>query len=342
MGYTKRDRIMAIAAGEAADRPPVSAWHHFLDVESNPEAFINASVEFQKKFDWDMVKIHPRAIYFAEAMGNRYDYTNYTGPMPKCVHSVIESAADLWNITRLPGDEGVLSEQLNVITRMRKILGAEVPMIQTLFSPLAVFIHMAGAKNIGRNKPANSEENPAICYLRNHPEGAHIALNAITNTMADYVQRALKAGADGFFYTPLGLAREGYLTLDEWNVFGRSYDLQVLEAASNGFNVLHTCGMYGNPKRFADYPIAVLHWAQSAPGNPAMVGSESWLGKMGVMGGIDECYFGANKPQSITLQVAESCRQMQGRPFFLAPECSVTPATPDVDLMLLRQAAEQC
>ena len=74
MSYTKRDRIMSIAAGEAADRPPVSAWHHFLDAEADPEAFINASVAFQTKFDWDMVKIHPRAIYFAEAMGNRANW----------------------------------------------------------------------------------------------------------------------------------------------------------------------------------------------------------------------------------------------------------------------------
>ena len=199
MSYTKRDRIMSIAAGEAADRPPVSAWHHFLDAEADPEAFINASVAFQTKFDWDMVKIHPRAIYFAEAMGNRYDYTNYTGPMPQCVHAVINSVADLRSITCLPGDTGPLGEQLKIISRLREIFGADVPMIQTVFSPLAVFIHMAGAKNIGRNKPANSNENPAIHYLRSDPDGVHSALKAIADTMADYVHRVLEAGADGLF-----------------------------------------------------------------------------------------------------------------------------------------------
>lgn len=341
MSYTKRERLAAIADGEPADRPLVSAWHHFLHEEADPEAFICASLAFQKKFDWDLVKLHPRAVYLAEAMGNRYDYSSYTGPMPKCVEHVINREDDLRKITRKPGDKGSLGEQLDIIRRVRAALGTDVPIIQTVFSPLAVFIHLAGAKNPGRNKLADSNENLAIRCMRNDPEGAHMALSAITDTMSDYVKLVLDAGADGLFYTPLGLAREGYLTHEEWHTFGCEYDLAVLEVARGSFNILHTCGMHANPLLFIHYPISVLYWAQSAPGNPPMAGSEKWLGKLGVAGGVNEELFASDNAPAIALAAAEACRNMRDKPFLLAPECSVSPTTPDNELMLLRKTVEQ-
>lgn len=340
MSYTKMDRLNAIAAGDPADRPPVSAWHHFLDVEAQPDAFVKASVEFQHKFDWDLVKLHPRAVYLAEAMGNSYDYTSYTGPMPRCVDCAIHNAEDLWKISRKSGDYSSLGEQLDVIRSMRQALGPDIPMIQTVFSPLAVFIHMAGAKNIGRNKPADSNENIGIRYLRSNPEGVHSALRAISDTIADYVRLALKAGADGLFYTPMGLARDGYLTVDEWYAFSRAYDMPVLDAAKGAYNVLHTCGMHANPQWFADYPVSVLSWSQHGPGNPSLDESASWMSRMGVMGGVDEDLFASDRASEIIAQAFKVCHEQKNRPFFLSPECSVPHKTPESELMLLREAVE--
>jgi len=74
MSMNKHERVAAALAGEAVDRRPVSAWRHFVDREQNADDLSAAMLEFQRTFDWDWVKVNPRATYFAEAWGNTYDF----------------------------------------------------------------------------------------------------------------------------------------------------------------------------------------------------------------------------------------------------------------------------
>lgn len=336
--WTKRQRMEAILHGEPADRPPVSAWRHFIDQEQRPEDLAAAMVGFQRTYDWDFMKINPRAVYYHEAWGNQYDYSRYNDVVPTCVRHAVHSAADLAPIQELPGDQGPFAEQLTAVRMIRAELGDEVPLLQTIFSPLAVLLNLCGARSVGRYRESPRESSPLIQLLQEDREGAHRALRAIANTLASYAAATLKAGADGAFYASLGMAREGYLTLEEWQEFARPYDLIVLEALETAPTILHTCGIYGNPQRFADYPVKILHWAESAPGNPSIAESSAWLGGKAVLGGVDERPFGTGAADQIAAMAAEAVKAHRNRPFVLGPECSVSPKTLDEEFRALRDA----
>lgn len=337
---TKRERLQALIKHAPVDRPPVAAWQHFLREETDPERFVDATVSFQRRYDWDVIKVNPRAVVFTETWGNRYDYSTYIGFGPKCVKSVIQTADDLKKVNCLPGNYGPLGEQLKIVSEIRKRVGSEVPLIQTVFSPLAILLNLTGTRMIGRYREAARADSPIVDYIQKNPDGMHHALRAISFTLTDYIKRLLEAGADGIFYASIGLAREGYLRYMEWEIFSRKYDLEILNPFCGAFTILHTCGIFANPQRFADYPVSALHWAQSAPGNPTFETSRQWLGSVCAMGGVDERLFGTGAAQEIGRQARQAVSRNKGFPFFLAPECSASPDSLPEEYLELRNAVE--
>lgn len=80
--WSKQDRFRALLSGERADRPIVSGWRHFIDKEQTAEDLAATTISFTKQYDWDWVKINPRATYLAEAWGNQYDFADYQTVFP--------------------------------------------------------------------------------------------------------------------------------------------------------------------------------------------------------------------------------------------------------------------
>jgi len=339
---SKRERFENVLTHrKKADRPLVSAWRHFIEAERDSAALAAAAVAFQREYDWDFVKINPRTTYYAEAWGNEYDYDKYDGVVPAVAKARIGQVSDLRRIIPLSADAAPFREQLDVVARVRQSLGSEVPIVQTLFSPLAVLEYLSGHRTLASYRPAIRASTPLPNLLASEPEDVHAALQAITDTLADYAKAVLRAGADGIFYAVLGLARDGYLTEAEYETFGRPYDLKLLEAISPAPVILHTCGPEAHPERFADYPISALHWADLAPGNPDLRQGTEWLGDRVAVGGVDERLFSeAGAEGRIREQAGAAIEQVGDRPFVLAPGCGLPlNATPE-SLRALRQAAE--
>lgn len=338
--WSKRQRFNAVVAGEPADRPPVSAWRHFIDSEHGAEALAGAMVRFQKQYDWDFIKFNPRATYYAETWGNEYNPAVYDGVIPSLVRPVVKNAADLERITVLPGDHGPLGEQVEAVRLARQALGPDVPILQTVFSPLGVLENLTGRKALSGHAPVVRAANTLLPLLAENRAAVHKALKNIAATLASFTEGVLKAGADGLFFAELGLARTGYLTTEELDELARPYDLVVLEALKGAPAALHTCGPHGNPERFVSYPVQILQWADRAEGNPLLVDSAPWIGKKAVLGGVDETLFGTGAAPQIAAQAAEVVKALAKRPFLLSPGCAVPITVSDAELRALRSAAE--
>ena len=52
--------------------PPVSAWWHDFPREWSADGIAEATLEAYRKYDWDFVKVNPRACYYAEDWGAKY------------------------------------------------------------------------------------------------------------------------------------------------------------------------------------------------------------------------------------------------------------------------------
>jgi uroporphyrinogen decarboxylase len=126
-------------------------------------------------------------------------------------------------------------------------LGPDVPVIQTIFSPLAQAKNLVGEAGLP-------------VHLRRHRDEFGAGLAVITETTVRFVEALRDTGVAGVFYA-VQQARYDVLSEDEFAEFGRPYDLQILQACS-GFwlNVLHLHGADVMFDRVADYPVQVINW----------------------------------------------------------------------------------
>src|SRR5512132_2018739 len=79
---TSRERVWAALRGEPVDRPPISFWGHFYHRESSADDLVQATLEFQRDYDWDWIKLNPRKHYHVEPWGVRYRYSGVPGEKP--------------------------------------------------------------------------------------------------------------------------------------------------------------------------------------------------------------------------------------------------------------------
>ena len=80
---THRVRVTAALRGEDVDRPPVSMWRHFYEAETSAEGLAEAMLGFQRSYDWDFMKVNPRASYHAERWGLQTDYAGAAVARPR-------------------------------------------------------------------------------------------------------------------------------------------------------------------------------------------------------------------------------------------------------------------
>ena len=326
---SKRERVMAALRGQDVDRAPVSFWGHDFLREWSAEGLAEAMLESVRTFDYDYLKVNPRATYYTEAWGCRYTPSNDATQGPEPEHLVVREPADLASIGPVDVHDGPFGEQLRALRLIAEGLAGDVPFVQTVFSPLSVIGRLASDRTLAHR------------WMTEAPEMLHAALAAVTETLASYARACVDVGADGIFFATTEWATHDACTVEEYEAFGRPYDLQVLEAVGGApFNVLHVCRPNNMLDLLLDYPAAAVNWAVHAPGNASLREVLAKTGKA-VMGGIDERHaLLQGTPDDVRAQAQEAIRQTGGR-FLLAPGCSVSPETPAEQLRAAVEAARE-
>lgn len=327
-GMSKRERVMAALQGREVDRAPVSFWGHDFLREWSAEGLAAAMLESVHTFDYDYLKVNPRATYYAEAWGCRYRPANDPARQPEVEHWVLREASDLEAIRPVDVSSGPFGEQLEALRLIAEELRGEVPFVQTVFSPLSVIGRMANDRELVRR------------WMGEAPAALQAALSAVTETLSSYARACLDAGADGVFFPTTEWGTYDACTAEEYQTFGRPYDLRVLEAVAGApMNILHVCRPHNMLELLVDYPVAVVNWAVHAPGNASLAEVLAKTDKA-VMGGVDERHtLLSGSPEEVQAQVREALRQTGGRRFLLAAGCSISPQTPPQNLRAAVEAA---
>jgi uroporphyrinogen decarboxylase len=324
----KRDRVLAALRGEEVDRPPVSFWGHDYLREWTAEGLAAAMLESVRQFDYDYLKVNPRATYYAEAWGCRYTPSNDPARGPITEHFVLHEASDLANVRPVNGTAGAFAEQLTALRMIRDGLRGEVPFVQTVFSPLSVLGRLADSRE------------PVLRWMEESPEELHAALDGITETLSEYARACLDAGADGIFLPTTEWGTYDALTDDKFATFSRPYDLHILGAVRDApFNILHVCRPNNMLRPLMDYPVAALNWADRAEGNLSLA-EASAMTALAVMGGVDErTTLLQGAPEDVRAQVIDAVTQTKGARHLVAPGCSISPQTPAENLRAAVEAA---
>jgi uroporphyrinogen decarboxylase len=329
---TRRERVRATLAGEPTDRPPVSLWRHFYDREGSAEALSAAMLEFQSTYDWDFMKVNPRASYHVEDWGVRTERPG-TGPLdkPKVVRSAVQKPGDWDKIRPLDVTKGVLAEHLDAEERIAAGIQGEVDWLMTVFNPLSIAADLV------------HDDALFVEHLRRHGERVHGALRAITETFAAFTRETLARGASGIFFATTDWANDTRIERELVLEFGRPYDLRVLaEAAAAPLNTLHVCGPGVYLREHADYPVAILSWDARDRGNPSIRGMRGATEKTLMTGIAHERTFLHGPAKAVEEEARASLAESGGTRFILGPGCAVPAASPAEHYAVVREAALAC
>ena len=313
----KRERVMAAIRGEKVDRVPVSFWLHNFAAEGSAKALADETVRLYEAFDWDFLKPQSRATCFAEMWGTKIE-SSLKRAVPFQVRSLpCRNHEDFARLQPVDAAGGALGEQIEALLDIRRRVGAEVPLVGTIFAPLmaATFMQAGG-------------RDAVLAMMREHPASLEAGLAAICKTLTDYARNLMAAGIDGIFFAT-NVATRPLMTIDECRRFQRPFDLPILAAAKDApFNIMHVCGDDTLFDEFIDYPVSVLSWATTT-GNPGLVDVRDRSGRA-VLGGLPaKPEIGKMRATELVAIAHASIAATGARHHLLGPGCSINADTPD-------------
>jgi uroporphyrinogen decarboxylase len=313
----KRERVKAALLGEEVDQVPVSFWGHDYVREWSAEGTAEAMLEFQERWDLDLMKVNPRATYYMEAWGSAAEPSNDPTRGGELTSFGVEVAEDLLYVDIADPGAGVFAEQLDALQLIRDALKGEVPFVQTVFSPLTVLGRMTegGPKRV---KEFAAEDSAAV----------HQALDSIAEALGAYARTCVEIGADGIFYATVDWGTKDMVSKAFYQEYGRPYDLRVLTAVRGApLNILHVCRSNNLLDSLIDYPVEALNWDTHGEGNPSLeaIRKKSGKGVIGGIGQVDPLLKG--KKTAVASQAKEAIAGTSRR-LVLAGGCSISPQTP--------------
>ncbi len=305
----KIERVNRALKGDEVDRPPFSFWYHFGLQHMPGRKHAEAEIDFYRAYDLDFLKV----------------MSDYSYPLPAGLEAV-STEEDWKRIEPLDPENECWGEQLSALSKINDEIGKEALFIETIFSTwtTARRLSRSGTLTAGRQR---------------YPEILLSAMEAISTSLAAYAKRALDQGAAGIFLS-LGAATDEVMTAEEYEIWGRPFDLKILEAVRDApFNVLHIHGKRIHFNSLLDYPISAINWSHFAT-EPTLSEGKVRSGKT-VLGGIEEGDASHVSAPEIGEQIDSAIGEVGTRGLIVTPGCSIPTDTREQSLREIKAAVER-
>ena len=295
--------VKSVLHGEKVERVPFTFWHHFRLEKFPGEKHAEATLDFYRKFDVDLLKV----------------MSDFPYPPPQGLEK-IEDEGD-WS--KLEVFKNPFPEQVKALRIIQKELKGEALFVETVFQSWTVARKLSSKQAVARLK----DENPNL--LRQ-------VLRTISQSQANHVRHALDAGAAGIFLA-VEAADADVMSAEEYQSLVRESDLVVLDAANAGghLNILH---MHGSKIHFDEliaHPVQVINY--SVYGTGIELGSAKTKFSGTIMGGLDETRIAKLTRDELKSEIDSAQRAMQNRRFILSPGCSVPDDITDAALQQVKE-----
>ncbi|MBU4224570.1 MAG: uroporphyrinogen decarboxylase, partial [Chloroflexi bacterium] len=289
------------------------------------------TLHFQRTYDFDLIKVTPASSFCLKDWGAEDAWEGNPEGTRRYTRHVIEKPGDWERLHALDPSAPHLSGQLACLRLLRRELGPDVPLLQTVFSPLAQAKNLAGGDRL-------------IIHLRQYPEAVMKGLQTIAETTRRFVAAAIETGIDGLFYA-VQHAQAGLLTLDEYKTFGLPFDTISLEPAQGLLcNMLH---LHGKDIYFSlltsslSFPIVNWHDRETPPSlcetSEVLKTSEVLRA---VCGGISQKTIVLGNSHEIQTEAQDAIQQTKGRRFILGTGCVVPVIAPHGNLLAAKKSVE--
>lgn len=319
------ERVQAALRGEAVDHAPVSLWRHFPEQDQRAEDLARVSLDWQRRYDFDFVKLMPPGDYATIDWGAVSEYQGSRGGTRQTTHFPVERAEDWARIQPLPVDAGMNRQVLEAARLVNEGLGGEVPVLQTIFSPLTIAMKLS--------------RGAVVEHLRQRPALVHSALEAIAEVTRALTAATLERGASGIFFATQA-ASSDVVSAEEYAAFGIPYDLRVLEAAGGSrFTLVHLHGDHILFDELLRYPAHAFNWHDRRT-PPTLAEGRERSGRA-VAGGINEQAIAPMTPAEATAQARDAVTQLAGRGVLVTPGCVIPIDTPAANIAAVAEAVRR-
>jgi uroporphyrinogen decarboxylase len=328
---TRRERLEATFAGEPVDRLAVALWRHFPGDDQRPADLAAATLAWQAQYDWDFIKVSPSSSFCLVDWGAEDRWVGGDEGSREYTRRVVQKPDDWVALPLLNPQAGFepkapcgLAGQLRCLELIHGAVGADVPFIQTIFSPLAQARNLAGEERL-------------LIHMRRSPELLHAGLETITRSTIRFIHACRPTGIAGIYYA-VQMASYRTMSEAEYRAFGEPYDRRVLAAAADcWFNLVHLHGPDAMFNLVADYPAHALNWHDRESGPSLAEGQKRFRGA--VSGGLehwDDLLRG--EPTQVRARVADAMQQTGGRRLIVSSGCVAPVNAPFSNLRAVRVA----
>jgi uroporphyrinogen decarboxylase len=322
---SKRERLEAAIAQDVADRPPVALWRHFPVDDQTAAGLARSAALFQEQYDFDFIKLTPSSSYCLLDWGVEDKWTGHTEGTRAYTKRVIHSPEDWKNLEILDPQGGALARQLQSLKELRSMVDEQVPIIQTIFSPLSQ------AKNL-------ASREVMLEHLHREPDHFEAGLETITKSTIAFVEAVMDSGADGIFYA-IQHASFRYFNEHTYGRFGRPYDLRILEAASSAWlNVLHLHGEAIMFNLTSSYPVQIVNWHDREVEPSLLEGRDQISGA--VCGGVNRSTLELGDVEEVREEALDALRELDRRGIVLGTGCVTSAIAPRSNIEALRSAVD--
>jgi uroporphyrinogen decarboxylase len=317
----KRKRLEASISGEIDDRVPVALWRHFPVDDQDPQALAQSSIDFQRTYDFDFIKVTPASSFCLRDWGSEDEWRGATEGTREYTHRVINKIDDWRDLPVLDPDTGSLGDQQKCLAIIKDEFKDEVPIIQTIFSPLAQAKNLSGQQKLMR-------------HLHRDPEMVLDGLETITQSTILFIERLQKHAIDGIFYA-VQHATYRYFDRASYARFGEDFDRRILESALEMWlNVLHLHGADLMFDVVDGYPVQVVNWHDRETKPDLVAGKESVKGA--VCGGIRRTTIAYGDPAAVRLEAEDAVSGAGRQGLILGTGCVVPVIAPRSNIRAVR------
>ena len=319
----KTERIRAALRADAVDRVPYGFWTHRPDIDLDPDTLAAATAAFAQQLDLDFVKSMPNGFYCVEDWGCELDFSDVArGGVGKVVRPAVSAPDDWTRLATLNPQHGALGRELRHLAKLVQRLGAQVPVLATVFSPLTI-----------ANKMSNGAH---AAHIATHPQNVSAGLEVITQVTCAFTRAAMAAGCAGIFFATQDATHQLF-DADTYRRYGAAYDHRVLQAAREAggwFNAVH---MHGDDVLFdvlRDYPVDALNW-HIGETPPSIADYRASGGTLPILGGLQRAHITSKNLAAVYADIDAALAQTQGRGIILAPACVIRHPVDEATLLAI-------
>ncbi|MDX2160770.1 MAG: uroporphyrinogen decarboxylase family protein [bacterium] len=322
----KRERIERTIAGEPADRLPAACWRYLPGDDQRSADFAHALTTFQEQYDWDFLVAAPANSFLVSDYGAFDEWQGGMIGARTFIKRVVQRSLDWTTLRPLDAARGALGRVVEGIRMAGEHLADTVPLVVTVYSPLAQAADLAG-------------DTPLMRHIRTQPERIQTGLNTLTESTVRFLEALRRMPIAGILYL-IPQADYALMSEDEYSTYGLPYDRKIIDALPSKcwLNIVSFGGDLPMLKFAGGFKAQAIHWRDRETEPALSLGKTLFNGA--ACGGVSVRDLQLGTPNTVREAVRDAVVQMNGRRLIVTPGGFIPAGTPLSNLRALREAVE--